>query len=323
MKILYAFSDKAPSGVQPFEPLIKAIKKMGHDVRTHDSVIELNDLLLFLKQDKWRPDVIHFVGDYPASFSTDFRELKKNDSYFVRTAPIFDPIKETCGLEGVDYEKWNPVLNQKLARRYSRGTLSLKIKNKAPLQMELGLPEIDAVPLIAILADSEGQNELVQGISEVLKYECQIVCFGILEQALIDMKGKFPEKLGIKAGFDIETAQKIFAASDLVFLPFHSRLCEPIHLIGFKYGALPIIARRLSHTVTDFDLSTGKGDGFVYYKNTSGSLLSAVRRAIEIYKNKYVWRKIQERVMQYDFSWSVSAKKHLALYVKALDKVIK
>jgi hypothetical protein len=323
MKILFALAEKAPSGAQPFDPLIKAIKKIGHDVRIYNSLTDLNNLSLFLKQEKWRPDVVHFAGNYPASFSAEFRELKKNDPYFLRTAVIFDPIKEGCGLEGIDYEKWNPALNRNLVRRYSRGTLSLKIKNKSPLQTELGLPISDSIPLIAALADSEGQDELVEVISEILKYECQIVCFGILEQGLIDVRNKFPAKLGIKAGFDLDSAQRIFAGSDLVFLPHHAKLCEPAHLIGFKYGTVPIIARRLSNTLADFDPGTGKGDGFVYKKNSAGSLLSAVKRAIETYKNKYVWRKLQEKIMDYDFSWNVAAKKYLALYVKALDSIIK
>jgi glycogen synthase len=323
VKILFAFSEKTPSSAQPFEPLLKALKKIGHDVRTFNSDIELDDLVLFLKQNNWRPDIIHFFGNYPSEFSADFRELRKNDSYFMRTAAIFDPIKEMCGLEGVDYEKWNPVLNKNLVRRYSRKTLSLKIKNKSPLQTELGLPINDSVPLIAALADSEGQNELVELISQILNYECQIVCLGILEQGLMDVRNKYPEKMGIKAGFDIDSAQRIFAGADLVFLPFHAKLCEPAHLIGFKYGTVPIIARRLSNSLADFDPGTGKGDGFVYKKNSAGSLLSAVKRAIETFKNKYVWRKLQERIMEYDFSWNVAAKKYLALYVKALDRIIK
>lgn len=292
MRILFAFSQK-PSAVKPFELLIKSLKKIGHDARTYDAGKDLEDLLIFLQQKKWRPDVIHFEGLTEKSFS---------DPFFARTAILYNLRAKGMVADGVDYETWNPALNQSLARRYSRATLSLKIKNKGPFQREKGLPVDDTVPLIAVVADSGGQNKLMAAVSDVFKNECQFVSLEIAE----------PNAL-----------QRVYAGADMLLISAQSKLVEPAHLIGFKYGTPPIFQKGLSDGLADFDARTGSGNGFLFNMNNSESLVNTVRKAIEAYKNKSVWMMIQERIMEYDFSWNISAKKYLAIYVKALDKIIK
>ena len=47
----------------------------------------------------------------------------------------------------------------------------------------------------------------------------------------------------------------------------------------------------------------------------------SINRSIETYHKKTVWKALQEKVMQLDYSWDASAKKYVSLYMKALAKI--
>jgi len=50
-------------------------------------------------------------------------------------------------------------------------------------------------------------------------------------------------------------------------------------------------------------------------------LLHSVQRAIETFHKKSIWKALQEKVMELDYSWDASAKKYISLYMKALAKI--
>ena len=94
-------------------------------------------------------------------------------------------------------------------------------------------------------------------------------------------------------------------------------------LISYRYGTIPIVRKTggLADTVHDFNPKTGAGEGFVFEEYSSKALLEAVKRAIATYHKKTLWKSLQEKVMRLDYSWDASAKKYVALYMKALEKV--
>ncbi len=234
-------------------------------------------------------------------------------------------------VNGVDYELWNPATDKQIIKRYSRMTLSLKVQNKTALQDEMGLPQ-ESVPLMGMISRldvQKGFDILAEAINGILELDCQLVILGTgnpkYHRLLEQIKKKHPDRIGIKLGFDAALAQRIYAGSDMFLLPSKYEPCGLGQLISFKYGTIPIARKTggLADTVHDYDAETGEGDGFIFEEYNGSALLDAVKRAIEVYKDKSTWKKIQERVMQYDYSWDASAKKYISLYVKALDKVIK
>jgi starch synthase len=138
------------------------------------------------------------------------------------------------------------------------------------------------------------------------------------------MQGKYPEHLAIKLGFDAALAQMIYAGSDIFLMPSRYEPCGLGQLISFKYGTIPIVRKTggLADTVQNFNLRTGVGNGFVFEEYSSAALQAAVESALDAYRKKTIWKKLQEKVMRYDYSWSVSAKKYAALYLHALQKRI-
>jgi starch synthase len=240
--------------------------------------------------------------------------------------------KDIYGIvNGVDYELWDPATDKKIVKRYSRMTLSLKVQNKTALQKEMGLPPKD-VPLIGMISRldvQKGFDILADGIEDLIQLDCQVIILGTgdpkYHEMLQRIKQKYPERIGIKLGFDAVLAQKIYAASDMFLMPSKYEPCGLGQLISFKYGTIPVARKTggLADTVREFDLESGEGNGFIFEEYNSNALLSAVKKAIEIFKEKSVWKKLQEKVMDYDYSWDASAKKYISLYMKALDKVIK
>jgi starch synthase len=46
--------------------------------------------------------------------------------------------------------------------------------------------------------------------------------------------------------------------------------------------------------------------------------MRALKRALNAYQNTNIWRGLQRRGMQTDFSWSASAQEYVKLYRKAI-----
>ena len=67
-------------------------------------------------------------------------------------------------------------------------------------------------------------------------------------------------------------------------------------------------------TIEDFDPRTKKGNGFKFKEMNKESMLEAVKRAVDLFKDKKLWRTLQESGMEYDFSWKASARKYIGLY---------
>jgi starch synthase len=233
-------------------------------------------------------------------------------------------------LNGIDYEVWNPATDPNLVNHYTQMTMDEKTENKLALQDEFDLPEKKRTPLIALigrLTVQKGFDILAAALEQVMKLNCQLVILGNGEPKYHDLLKKmhkaYPKHIGIKLGFDEALAARIYSGSDLFLMPSRYEPCGLGQLISFRYGTIPIVRKTggLADTVHEFNSKTGEGDGFVFEGVEPAALLATIKRAIEAYKKPSVWGKLQEKVMQYDFSWDVSAKKYQELYQKATAKL--
>jgi starch synthase len=116
--------------------------------------------------------------------------------------------------------------------------------------------------------------------------------------------------------FDNALAHKIYAACDMFLMPSRFEPCGLGQMISFRYGTLPIVRKTggLADTVFDYDLRTKQGNGFVFENYSQKDFLNAVKKAINVYKNKKAWQELVLKVMGLDFSWNNSAKRYLQLY---------
>lgn len=234
-------------------------------------------------------------------------------------------------VNGLDYDLWNPATDPYITRHYSAATISFKNENKAELQKLCGLPRKKTTPVIGMisrLADQKGLDILAGALDDIMHMNCQFVVLGTgdpkYHELLKNMKEKYPKHIGISLKFDAKLAQLIYAGSDMFFMPSRYEPCGLGQLISFKYGTIPIVRKTggLADTVRDFNSKTGEGDGFVFEEYSSAALCAAVKRAVETFKKRSLWKKLQEKVMEYDYSWEASAKKYEELYAKAAEKAL-
>lgn len=232
-------------------------------------------------------------------------------------------------LNGIDMEVWNPETDRNITANFSAKDLTRKLINKAVLQKENSLPVNSSIPLLGIitrLADQKGLDILAPAMEDLAKMDIQFVLLGTGEEKyhkiFSELGKKYPEKFGMNILFDAKMAQRIYAGSDMFLMPSYFEPCGLGQMISLRYGTVPVVRATggLADTITNYDPSTGKGNGFVFSDYTSSALLDAISRAIEVFQDRRAWLKLVKEGMKRDFSWEASAKKYISLYKEALKK---
>jgi starch synthase len=79
---------------------------------------------------------------------------------------------------------------------------------------------------------------------------------------------------------------------------------------AMRMGCVPIVRKTggLADSVEDYNPDKETGTGFVFEKFDASSLMIALIRAFENFRDKDRWMKLQRRAMEKDFSWKTSAK---------------
>lgn len=232
-------------------------------------------------------------------------------------------------LNGIDYKRFSPETDKEIKLRYSFKNLGNKEINKRDLQKITNLPITD-LPIFAFisrLTEQKGSELIVKIAPELIKIGCQLIFLGqgqdYYEKQIFDLVKKYPKNVYAKIGFDASLAQKIYAGADIFLAPSLFEPCGLSPMIAMRYGTIPIVRSvgGLKDSVENVKVINNKvlGTGFVFKKYNSIDLLKTIKRAIKIFKNKKIWRKIQIRAMKKNFSWQTSAKKYLQLYKKLYE----
>jgi len=182
--------------------------------------------------------------------------------------------------------------------------------------------------MVSRLADQKGLDILIEAIEDLMHLDLQLVVLGAGEQkyqTLLDgLPGKYPEKIGVKIGFDNALAHKIEAGADLFLMPSKFEPCGLNQMYSLKYGTIPVVRATggLDDTIEDYNPLSGSGNGFKFSGYSGATLLEAVKRSIAVYCNRKAWRQLMAKAMACDFSWGKSAKEYVALYRKLAEMPI-
>lgn len=260
--------------------------------------------------------------------STYAREIQTPEFGYGLDGVLAQRKDELFGIvNGIDYDEWDPSRDEELKCHFSVKKIDGKNKEKMALQEEYGL-NVDAdAPLIGIvsrLADQKGLDLLSQIIEPLLNTQAQFILLGTGEEKyhiLFEAIGRrYPKKASINLRFDAVLAKKIYAGSDMFLMPSRYEPCGLGQIISLRYGTIPIVRKTggLADTIIEYDAAANQGNGFVFERYDAQELLSAIRRALDLYKKKDAWRRLVVNAMKCNFSWEVSAKKYLKLYRKIL-----
>ena len=99
------------------------------------------------------------------------------------------------------------------------------------------------------------------------------------------------------------------AGSDMFLMPSKYEPCVLGQLISFKYGTVPIVRKTggLADTVN-------KDSGFVFEEYSTKALFDAVKRGVLAFNKKKEWILLTKKIMNYDYSWNISAKEYVEIY---------
>lgn len=231
-------------------------------------------------------------------------------------------------LNGVDYATWNPETDSLIPQNYSADHFEQKGENKKILCKQTKLSfnkDIPVIGMVSRLTDQKGFDLVAEAIDDLMKMNIQMVILGTGEpqyHGLLEKLGrKYARKLAVNLRFDNKLAHLIEAGADMFLMPSRYEPCGLNQMYSLKYGTVPLVRETggLADTIQDFDPKSGKGNGFTFKDYKSSAMVEAVRRAVDTFKDKKNWVKLQKKGMGSDFSWDRSAQKYMELYEKTVS----
>lgn len=231
-------------------------------------------------------------------------------------------------LNGLDDDIWNPAADRHLAQPYDADHLDQRLANKRALQARAGLPQLDHVPLVAMVTRLDWQKglditgEVVHRLLNNWAGEAQFVVLGTgapeYEQMFAHLTGYHRQKAAAFLTYAADLAPLIYGGSDIFLMPSRFEPCGLGQLIAMRYGSVPVVRATggLADTVQD------GVTGFTFFQYSSEDFWAALARAIYIYNTDPAsWRTLQRSGMTADFSWRRSAYGYQQLYEWAMARV--
>jgi starch synthase len=233
-------------------------------------------------------------------------------------------------LNGIDTERWNPEIDEFVPAHFTARSLAGKRKAKALLLEQAGLPHDKAalarpvIGLIARLTDQKGMDLIAEAAEDLMSLDAAWTMLGNgegrYEELWRSLAARYPDRVSAAIGFNERLAHHIEAGADAFLMPSRFEPCGLNQIYSLRYGTVPIVRATggLDDTVEDYDPDTGAGTGFKFVEYTPVAMLEAVRRALEVYRNAAAWKRIQQRGMEQDHSWDVSAREYVKVYRSAV-----
>ncbi len=227
-------------------------------------------------------------------------------------------------LNGVDYDEWNPESDKLIPRNYALQDLSGKKLCKQQLLKELGMDVNVHRPVIGIvsrLAHQKGFDLMEKVLPKMLaKRDFSLAVLGSgepqLELFFASLRKQLPERVGFYRGFNNKLAHRIEAGSDMFLMPSRYEPCGLNQMYSLKYGTVPIVRETggLADSVQQINAATGTGTGILFRDYDETGLIWAINTAIDLYKDRALWKEIMRNGMAMDFSWQQQGEQYVKLF---------
>ncbi len=232
-------------------------------------------------------------------------------------------------LNGISYERYNPATNPYVEFKYTRETLSERVKNKKILQQKFNLPERKDVFVVAVvsrLTEQKGLDLIVAMIEPLLEnFDFQFVVVGAGDSkyhTFFEGLDQQYAQVATHLSYDAILPQVIYAGADMILIPSHFEPSGLTQMEAMRYGLVPLVRKTggLADSVEDYNPREQTGTGFVFEKYDQYAFFSTFVRALETFRYPAIWQGIQERAMTANFSWEKSAKEYVKLFERALSQ---
>jgi starch synthase len=289
-------------------------------------------------QDNFHANAINFMKG-GIVYSNYVNTVSPHHAWEARFGDVGYGLSQTLGihhdkfggiLNGIDYNIWNPEIDDFIPHHYGIGNFEDKAKNKKALRDRLLLRD-ENKPIacyIGRLDQQKGVHLVHHAIYYTLNRGGQFVLLG--SATANDINSWFwHEKnflndnpdVHIELGFDEELSHLIYAGADMIVVPSNYEPCGLTQMISLKYGTVPIVrgVGGLVNTVFDRDYDElhlpEQRNGYVFFNNDPPALESAMGRAFELWYTEP--EKFQEMAiagMNYDYSWKDPVDNYLSVY---------
>lgn len=227
-------------------------------------------------------------------------------------------------VNGIDVESYNPETDRFIQQTFTADTLDQRLANKIALQEEVGL-EVNSgaflIGLVSRLVEQKGIDLVIQVLERFMSYtDAQFIFLGTgdryYETQLWQIASRYPGRMAAYLLYNDALSRRIYAGSDAFLMPSRFEPCGISQMLSLRYGCVPIVRRTggLVDTVSHHDPMNHAGTGYCFDRYEPLDLYTCMVRAWEGFRYKPQWREMQQRGMQTDFSWDLSAKQYVKLY---------
>ncbi|HNP64737.1 MAG TPA: glycogen synthase GlgA [Woeseiaceae bacterium] len=233
-------------------------------------------------------------------------------------------------LNGVDDEEWNPQTDTLIPRRFSMQNLAGKKTCKKELLKELGLDNNPARPLIGIVSRFVSQKgfDLMEAVLPRLlsQRDFSLAVLGSgdphLEKFFDSLHRQIPDRVSFYRGFNNKLAHWIEAGADMFLMPSRYEPCGLNQMYSLKYGTVPIVRETggLADSVQQVNPSKGTGTGILFRDYDTAGLAWAINTALDLYKDRPLWKEIMLNGMAMDFSWQQQGEQYVKIFRKLSGK---
>jgi starch synthase len=317
---LFTIHNIGYQGLFPKSVLLSA--EIRSDLFYPGGPVEHNGAVSFMKAGISFADIINTVSntyaheiltpEYGAGMETVLHQ-RKDDLYGI--------------LNGADYDVWNPETDKHIPYHFTANDLTGKYLNKKYLLDHFGMTPDENVPLIGIVSRmvlQKGFDIFSDSLNQLMDLNAQWIILGSGEDRFENLfrwlSNQLPDKVGAYVGYNNELSHLVEAGADLFLMPSRYEPCGLNQIYSLKYGTVPIVRKTggLADTVKDWDeqnhYGLKDGNGFSFYDYSGFALFKSVERAVNTFKHKNIWKKIQTNGMKSDYSWTRSAEKYVELY---------
>lgn len=235
----------------------------------------------------------------------------------------FEKGKCTGILNGIDASVWDPARDTYIEPNFTAADAGEgKMANKKVL-CDLFNLDIEKPLFIFIgrLVNEKAADLLPQAIYDSIYHLEGKMSFLILgsgepsvEWELENMKDKLVGYYNSKIGYNEKLSHQMYAGADFLIMPSRVEPCGLNQMYAMRYGTVPIVRNTggLRDTVIDYG-DTG-GYGIRFNDATVWDITYSIHRALEMYSQPKLMKKIRATVMALDFSWETSTKAYIKLY---------
>ena len=225
-------------------------------------------------------------------------------------------------LNGIDVVAWNPATDGCLPKSFKVGSMAGRVQCRSALEKEVGLEPANGRPIFGMvtrMAGEKGVDLAWGGVKELVKQGGRLVVLGAGDRAMEEegrkLAQEYPKSVAVRVGYDEGLARRIFGGVDFFLMPSRSEPCGLTQMYAMRYGAIPVVGRvgGLRDTVEEWDGERETGTGFLFEPTAEG-LAGGVDRALAIWNEPAMMKKVRRNGMTRDWSWAAAVPAYEKVY---------